>query len=161
MTISVTQDAVVRAMEQLARRGKRVFYFNVLEETRQIVGQEIGGELLDSMFWEAVDSLVENGTIEGSRELRSDWRVLDRGRVNLDQLAEEAVRETIETLCGSQTAANRHTVPDTAAQLLFRRAAAGIDIGQATELVNNAVTTLEAAERIECPALPNQWRIVR
>lgn len=158
MTVSATKDAVFLAMKNLAARGDRVYFFSVLEETKHVVRRNTGGEIPDSLFWEAVDSLQQEGTIDPQR----DWRILDHSGRNLDRLAEETVFETIETLSSSPIPANSHTVPDRCEKLLFQRASARIDIGEAREFINKAIQTLDVAGRIECPAEPyKRWRIVR
>ena len=148
-------------MENLARRGRRVYYFNVVAETGRVVQQDTGGALPHSMFLEAVESLVTEGTIDCGSRPQADWRIVDHGGRDFDVLAKQAVLETMNTLDEDRIPANRHTVPEEAAQLLYRRGAARIDIGAAHEFVTNAIQALEMAGRIECPDSPREWQIVR
>ena len=158
MTVSVAKRAVLQAMERLARRGDRVFIWNVLEETPRVLPRDAGNEMPESLFWEAVEGLKRDGRIECHRDSQADWRILDKSEIDLDQIAEEAVSEAIET----SIPANRFTVPDKAAKLLYRRAAARIAVGDASPLVDGAIKTLEVAGKIECYFQSNRdWRTVR
>lgn len=156
-------NAVLRAMEALARSGKLLTLHSVPDAAARLLASQEDGRLSISdaygLVREAIDGLHDEGRIQRFWNSRDEWRILDSSGLELDGIAEGAVMESFRILIQKGKSPRWFNVPETANKLLFSQASASITFSEATELVRKAIERLESRGKVECSA-GRAWRVL-
>ena len=162
------KDAVIQAIENLVREGKRAYSHNVPDVANAILLAQEGAKTTRAdardRVRQAIVASQSEGEIECHAEPRKDWKILEESRHDsgeADQDAKVVVLEAMDGLVRAGQRAYVHNVPEEATKFLLRREAGRITRSDANERVKRAIESLALEGKIDCHLEPyKDWKIL-